>query len=154
MNLWIDIRRPELVELCKRVDLLVLNDEEARQLTGELNLVRAAKALHALGPRTVIIKKGEHGALLLQGEDVFSLPGLPLSSVADPTGAGDTFAGALMGFIARANDLSAPSLRKAVVYGSVLASFCVEGVSTSRIASVTPSEVHARFEHFKRLTSF
>jgi sugar/nucleoside kinase (ribokinase family) len=154
MNLWIDIRRPELIELCKRVDLLVLNDEEARQLTGELNLVRAAKALHALGPRTVIIKKGEHGALLLQGEDVFSLPGLPLSSVADPTGAGDTFAGALMGFIARSNDLSSPSLRKAVVYGSVLASFCVEGVSTSRIASVTPTEVHARFEHFKRLTSF
>lgn len=154
MNLWIDIRRPELCELCKRIDLLVLNDEEARQLTDETGLVRAARALHALGPKTVIIKKGEHGALLLQGEEIFSLPALPLSSVADPTGAGDTFAGALMGFIARANDLSSPNLRKAVVYGSVLASFCVEGVSTARIGAVTPAEVNARFEQFKRLTSF
>jgi sugar/nucleoside kinase (ribokinase family) len=154
MNLWIDIRRPELCELCKRIDLLVLNDEEARQLTGELGLVRAARALHALGPKTVIIKKGEHGALLLQGDEVFSLPALPLSSVADPTGAGDTFAGALMGFIARSGDLSSPSLRKAVVYGSVLASFCVEGVGTARIGAVTPAEVNARFEQFKRLTSF
>jgi sugar/nucleoside kinase (ribokinase family) len=154
MNLWIDIRRPELEQLCKRVDLLVLNDEEARQLTDCKNLVRAAHALHALGPKTVIIKKGEHGALLQQGNDVFSLPALPLSDVADPTGAGDTFAGALIGFLARSGDLSSVNLRRAVVYGSVLASFCVQGVSTQRIASVTPEDVRARYDEFKRLTSF
>ena len=154
MNLWIDIRRPELVELCKRLDVLVVNDEEARQLAGQSNLVRAARSLLALGPRTVIIKKGEHGALLLQGDDVFSLPALPLEGVTDPTGAGDTFAGALIGYLARANDLSTPALRRAMVYGSVLASFCVEGISTQRLASATPAEVKARFERFQRLTSF
>lgn len=154
MNLWIDIRHAELTELCGRVDLLVLNDEEARQLTDQSNLVYAARALLALGPKTVIIKKGEHGALLFQGEDVFSLPALPLPSVADPTGAGDTFAGALIGYLARSNDLSTPNLRKAVVYGSVLASFCVEGVSTARLTSATPHEVNERFEHFRKLTAF
>jgi sugar/nucleoside kinase (ribokinase family) len=154
MNLWIDIRRPELCELCKRVDLLVLNDEEARQLTDEKNLVIAARKLHDLGPKTVIIKKGEHGALLLQGKDVFGLPALPLDSVADPTGAGDTFAGALMGFLAKSGDISSANLRRAVVYGSVMASFCVQGVSTSRIASASPEEVLARFGEFQRLTSF
>jgi sugar/nucleoside kinase (ribokinase family) len=154
MNLWIDIRRAELCELCKRVDLLVLNDEEARQLTDEKNLVVAARALHALGPKTVIIKKGEHGALLLQGQDVFSLPALPLADVADPTGAGDTFAGALMGFLARSGDISSANLRRAVVYGSVLASFCVQGVSTSRIANATSEDVLARYNEFQRLTSF
>lgn len=154
MNLWIDIRRQELCELCKRVDLLVLNDEEARQLTGVKNLVLAARALHDLGPKTVIIKKGEHGALLLQGNDVFSLPALPLSDVADPTGAGDTFAGALMGFIAKSGDVSSANLRRAVVYGSVLASFCVQGVSTSKIAKASPSDVSTRYSEFQRLTSF
>lgn len=154
MNLWIDIRRAELCELCKRIDVLVLNDEEARQLTDEKNLVLAAKALHALGPKTVVIKKGEHGALLLQGPDVFSLPALPLADVADPTGAGDTFAGALVGFVARNGDISSANLRRAVVYGSVLASFCVQGVSTSRIAAATPAEVHSRYAEFQRLTSF
>jgi sugar/nucleoside kinase (ribokinase family) len=154
MNLWIDIRRTELCELCKRVDVLVLNDEEARQLTDQKNLVLAARALHALGPETVIIKKGEHGALLLQGGDTFSLPALPLSDVADPTGAGDTFAGALIGFVARSGDISSANLRRAVVYGSVLASFCVQGISTSRISSASPAEVTARFEEFRRLTAF
>jgi sugar/nucleoside kinase (ribokinase family) len=154
MNLWIDIRRPELVELCKRVDLLVLNDEEARQLSGHNNLVRAARELLALGPKTLIIKKGEHGALLFQGDDVFGLPALPLSSVADPTGAGDTFAGALIGYLARHNDLSSPTLRQAVVHGSVLASFCVEGISTERIASAEAHEIHARVERFRKLTAF
>ena len=154
MNLWIDIRRTELCELCKRIDVLVLNDEEARQLTDEKNLVLAAEALHALGPKTVIIKKGEHGALLLQGNDVFSLPALPLADVADPTGAGDTFAGALLGFVARSGDISSANLRRAVVYGSVLASFCVQGVSTSRISSATGEEVSARYSEFQRLTTF
>jgi sugar/nucleoside kinase (ribokinase family) len=154
MNLWIDIRHAELVQLCKRVDMLVLNDEEARQLTAQTNLVRAARALLALGPKTVIIKKGEHGASLFQGEEVFSLPALPLHGVVDPTGAGDSFAGALIGYLARSNDLSTPSVRKAVVYGSVLASFCVEGVSTQRLVSATPQDVNARYEQFRQLTAF
>jgi sugar/nucleoside kinase (ribokinase family) len=154
MNLWIDIRRAELCELCKRVDLLVLNDEEARQLTGKKNLVLAARALHDLGPKTVIIKKGEHGALLLQGDDVFSLPALPLSDVADPTGAGDTFAGALMGFVAKTGDISSANLRRAVVYGSVLASFCVQGISTSKVAHASAQDVTTRYSEFQRLTSF
>jgi sugar/nucleoside kinase (ribokinase family) len=154
MNLWIDIRQTELTALCKRVDMLVLNDEEARQLTGQGNIVHAARALRGLGPKTVIIKKGEHGALLFQNEDVFSLPALPLGAVQDPTGAGDTFAGAFIGFLARSNDLSTSNLRKAVVYGSVLASFCVEGIGSERLTAATPSEVNERYEHFRRLTAF
>jgi sugar/nucleoside kinase (ribokinase family) len=154
MNLWIDIRQVELKQLCGRIDLLVLNDEEAQQLTGVCNLVSAAHALLALGPKHVIIKKGEHGALLFQRDDVFAMPALPLPKVVDPTGAGDTFAGALIGYLARHNDLSTPSLRRALVYGSVLASFCVEGISIDRLASVTDADMHARFEHFRRLTSF
>jgi sugar/nucleoside kinase (ribokinase family) len=154
MNLWIDIRHAELQKLCGRIDMLVLNDEEARQLTDEKNLVLAAKQLHALGPKYVCIKKGEHGALLFQGDEVFALPALPLSRVVDPTGAGDTFAGALIGYLARSGDLSSPSLRRALVHGSVVASFCVEGVGTERLAGASPSEVHARVEHFRQLTAF
>jgi sugar/nucleoside kinase (ribokinase family) len=154
MNLWIDIRHAELIKLCSRIDMLVLNDEEARQLTDEKNMVRAARALRALGPKQVIIKKGEHGALLFQGDDVFALPALPLASVVDPTGAGDTFAGALIGCLARANDRAKPSVRRALVYGSVLASFCVEGISLQRLHEASPADVNARFEQFRKLTSF
>jgi len=154
MNLWIDIRHSELQKLCARIDMLVLNDEEARQLTDEKNLVLAAKALQALGPKHVCIKKGEHGALLFQGDEVFALPALPLSKVVDPTGAGDTFAGALIGYLARGGDLSSTSLRRALVHGSVLASFCVEGVGTERLAAASPSEIHGRVEGFRQLTSF
>jgi sugar/nucleoside kinase (ribokinase family) len=154
MNLWIDIRHAELVKLCARIDMLVLNDEEARQLTSEKNLVRAARALRQLGPKYVIIKKGEHGALLFHGNDMFALPALPLDNVVDPTGAGDTFAGALIGCLARANDLSGPSMRRAIVYGSVLASFCVEGISLQRLHEASPADVNGRFEQFRQLTSF
>jgi sugar/nucleoside kinase (ribokinase family) len=154
MNLWIDIRQPELKKLCGRIDMLVLNDEEARQLSGEQNLVFAARALAALGPKHVIIKKGEHGALLFQGDDVFAMPALPLSKVVDPTGAGDTFAGALIGYLARSNDLATPTLRKALVYGSVLASFCVEGISMERVVGVSAGDISARYEQFQRLTNF
>jgi sugar/nucleoside kinase (ribokinase family) len=154
MNLWIDIRQSELKKLCGRIDMLVLNDEEARQLSGEQNLVFAARALAALGPKHVIIKKGEHGALLFQGDDVFAMPALPLSKVVDPTGAGDTFAGALIGYLARSNDLATPTLRKAVVYGSVLASFCVEGISIERVVGVSAGDISARYEQFQRLTNF
>jgi len=154
MNLWIDIRHAELIKLCSRIDMLVLNDEEARQLTDQKNLVRAARALRELGPKYVIIKKGEHGALLFHGNDVFALPALPLENVVDPTGAGDTFAGALIGCLARANDVSGPSMRRAIVYGSVLASFCVEGISLQRLHEASPADVNARFEQFRKLTNF
>jgi sugar/nucleoside kinase (ribokinase family) len=154
MNLWIDIRQAELKALCGRVDMLVLNDEEARQLTDLKNVVAAAQALHALGPKHVIIKKGEHGALLFQPDGVFALPALPLSNVVDPTGAGDTFAGALIGQLARLDDLSSASLRRAVVYGSVVASFCVQGIGMDRLVSTPAKDVHERFEQFRRLTQF
>lgn len=154
MNLWIDIRHNELTTLCSRVDMLVLNDEEARQLTDKANLVHAAKALRALGPKQVVIKKGEHGALLFQNDDVFALPALPLSNVVDPTGAGDTFAGAFIGHLARTNDLSATNLRRSLAYGSVLASYCVEGIGMERVTKVTAAEVDARFEQLRRITSF
>jgi sugar/nucleoside kinase (ribokinase family) len=154
MNLWIDIRHAELTQLCARVNMLVLNDEEARQFTDKSNLVQAAHALRKLGPELVIIKKGEHGALLFEGNDVFALPGLPLSHVVDPTGAGDTFAGALIGWLARSPDLSSSNLRRAVLHGSVLASFCVEGVSVERLAATTTADISARVEQFRRLMSF
>ncbi|MEY4578211.1 MAG: hypothetical protein RL701_2914 [Pseudomonadota bacterium] len=154
MNLWIDIRHAELTKLCSRVNMLVVNDEEARQFTDKANLVQAAKALRALGPELVIIKKGEHGALLFQHDQVFALPALPLSSVVDPTGAGDTFAGALIGYLAKTDDLSGANLRRALVYGSVVASFCVEGVSVERLTSATPADVTGRFEQFRQLTNF
>jgi sugar/nucleoside kinase (ribokinase family) len=154
MNLWIDIRHSELTTLCSRVDMLVLNDEEARQLTDKANLVHAAKALRALGPKQVVIKKGEHGALLFQDDEVFALPALPLASVVDPTGAGDTFAGALIGYLARSNDLSANNVRRSLAYGSVLASFCVEGVGTERVSKIAIKDVDARYEQLRSLTSF
>jgi sugar/nucleoside kinase (ribokinase family) len=154
MNLWIDIRHGELTKLCSRIDMLVLNDEEARQLTDKANLVHAAQALRALGPKHVIIKKGEHGALLFQGDDVFALPALPLSSVVDPTGAGDTFAGAFIGHLAKSNDLSTANLRRSLAYGSVLASFCVEGVGMERLGKVAAADVNARFEQLRNITSF
>jgi len=134
--------------------MLVLNDEEARQLTGKANLVHAAKALRALGPKQVVIKKGEHGALLFQNDEVFGLPALPLANVVDPTGAGDTFAGALIGYLARANDLSSNSVRRSLAYGSVLASFCVEGVGMERVGKITTADVDARYEQLRSLTSF
>jgi len=154
MNLWIDIRHAELKQLCSRVDLLVLNDEEARQFTDHSNLVSAAKLLLSYGPKLVIIKKGEHGALLFHGDEVFALPALPLDQVVDPTGAGDTFAGALIGYLARTADLSPTNLRKALVYGSVVASFCVEGISIERLQSAGPNDVSARYEQFRQLTAF
>lgn len=155
MNLWIDIKQPELDELMPRVDVLVLNDEEARQYTGEHNLVAAGRALQKKGPETVIIKKGEHGAVLFQGqEELFSLPALPLNEVNDPTGAGDTFAGALLGYLARENDTSHAAMRKAIVYGSVVASFCVEGISTQRLNTASDEEIQARCDWMRRLVTF
>lgn len=155
MNLWIDIRQDALDDLLKRVDVLVLNDEEARQYTGEHNLVCAGKALQQKGPHTVIIKKGEHGAILFQDDqELFSVPALPLDEVNDPTGAGDTFAGALLGYLAKNDDISHEAMRRAIVYGTVVASYCVQGVSTERVAKMTNDEIDARYAWMNRMVSF
>lgn len=154
MNFWIGGERPALLKTLARVDLLVINDEEARELSGEHNLVRAARGLLRLGPRVVIVKKGEHGALLFEGEQVFSAPAYPTTEVVDPTGAGDTFAGGLIGYIAGRGDASHETLRRAVIFGSAMASFCVEGVSTTRLQDVTRPEIDARIARFKGLVHF
>ena len=154
MNLWIDTRRTELLRLLTRTDLLVFNDEEARQLTGENNLVKAAEAARGLGPQYVIIKKGEHGALLFGDDGIFCLPAWPLAEVKDPTGAGDTFAGAFLGHVASSDRISTKVLRRAVVYGSTMASFCVQGVGVEALAAVTEKQIRDRIREFRELTAF
>jgi sugar/nucleoside kinase (ribokinase family) len=154
MNFWIEGSRPELEKTLARVAGLVINDDEARQLTGESNLVRAADAIRALGPTTVIVKRGEHGALLFDEAGVFAAPAFPLREVQDPTGAGDSFAGGMMGALASGGSLSPDAMRRAVIYGSVLASFCVERFSLDRFRTLTREEIDARFEQFRRLTRF
>ena len=154
MNFWMDCALPELHEVMKRVDVITINDEEARQLSGEYSLVRAAAKIHQMGPKYVVIKKGEHGALLFQGKDVFFAPALPLEEVFDPTGAGDTFAGGLSGFIAQSENISFENLKNAIIHGSNLASFCVEKFGTERMESLEKEEVHSRLQQFKALTQF
>jgi sugar/nucleoside kinase (ribokinase family) len=146
MNLWIEMTRPELLALLRRVDAVVLNDEEARMLTGERNLIRAAGAVLGLGPRYVILKKGEHGAFLMGGDVHFSLPAYPVEEVVDPTGAGDSFAGGFMGFIASRGDVSPATLRKAMLYGTVTASYCVQGFSVEALEERSRSELDARYD--------
>ncbi|MEN9326977.1 MAG: hypothetical protein RI943_1417, partial [Bacteroidota bacterium] len=130
MNFWMDCALPELLEVMKRIDVITINDEEARQLSGEYSLVKAAAKIHTMGPKYVVIKKGEHGALLFHNEEVFFAPALPLEEVFDPTGAGDTFAGGFTGFIAQSENVSFDNMKNAVIYGSNLASFCVEKFGT------------------------
>jgi sugar/nucleoside kinase (ribokinase family) len=154
MNFWIGGKRAELIKTLGRVDVLVLNDEEARELSGEHNLVNAAQGLMKLGPRVIVIKKGEHGALLFDGTRIFSAPAYPTLSVVDPTGAGDTFAGGLIGYLAQQDSVDHDALRRAVIYGSALASFTVEGVSTSRLVSVTRADLEARYAQFRGLVHF
>jgi sugar/nucleoside kinase (ribokinase family) len=154
MNFWIRGELPALKKTLGRVDLLVLNDEEARELSGEHNLVRAARALMRLGPRRVIVKKGEHGALLFEGDRVFSAPAYPTTDVMDPTGAGDTFAGGLIGYIAGRGDTRHETLRSAVIFGSALASFCVEGVGTTRLQSLTRGQIARRVGVFQKIVRF
>jgi sugar/nucleoside kinase (ribokinase family) len=148
MNLWIDIARPALERLLKRVDVLIINEEEARQLTGRHHLVEVQRALLELGPTTVIVKQGEYGAWLFQPGIAFHAPAFPLESVVDPTGAGDSFAGGFLGYLARENDITLPTLRRAVVVGSALASYCVEGIGPSRLVEVTMADVDARVAAF------
>ncbi|HVD04525.1 MAG TPA: PfkB family carbohydrate kinase [Gemmatimonadaceae bacterium] len=154
MNFWIESRRSDLAELLNHVDLITLNDGEARQLTDEFNLVRAARWILARGPRHVIIKKGEHGAFMFTRDSIFFAPAYPLESVFDPTGAGDAFAGGFMGYLARSGDLSEASLRRAMIYGSALGSFAVEKFSVQRLLELTPADVRARVAEFQRLVAF
>jgi sugar/nucleoside kinase (ribokinase family) len=154
MNFWIESRRPDLVELIKHVDLITLNDGEARQLTDCTNLVKAARWIMERGPSMVIIKKGEHGAFLFKERSIFFAPAYPLEDVFDPTGAGDSFAGGFMGYVARTNDLSDENLRRAVVYGSAMGSFAVERFSVQRLLEITSADIAGRVADFRRLVAF
>jgi len=154
MNFWMDIALPELTSLLKRVDVLTINDEEARQLSGEYSLVKAAQKILAMGPKYLIIKKGEHGALLFNKEQVFFAPALPLEDVFDPTGAGDSFAGGFIGYIASTKDISFDNLKRAVIFGSAMASFSVEKFGTERIQNLKSKEVDERVKQFIDLVQF
>jgi len=154
MNFWIESRRPDLVELIRHVDLITLNDGEARQLTDCTNLVKAARWIMQRGPKMVIIKKGEHGAFLFKDKSIFFAPAYPLEDVFDPTGAGDSFAGGFMGYVARTGDLSDENLRRAVVYGSAMGSFAVERFSVERLLEITASDIASRVADFRRLVAF
>ena len=154
MDFWIDGSRGDLERVVSKVDLLFLDEGEARSLSGEFNLVRAAKNIQQKGPRTVVIKRGEHGVLMVDREDVFSAPAYPLESVVDPTGAGDSFAGGFMGTIAATGDTSNQGLRRAAVIGSVMGSFTVEDFSTEKLESLTLSDIQRRFKQIQSLTYF
>ncbi|MBO0932495.1 PfkB family carbohydrate kinase [Fibrella aquatilis] len=154
MNLWIEIANADLKALLRDVDVLVLNDEEARQLTGDYALVRAAATIKAMGPKTVIIKKGEHGALLFHEDRIFAAPALPLEEVFDPTGAGDTFAGGFIGHLAKTDDISFDNMKRAVIYGSAMASFCVEKFGAERILNLSKEEIQNRVNEFVKLSAF
>ena len=154
MNFWMDIALDELKKTMALVDILIINDEEARQLSGVYSLVKAAKVIRAMGPQIVIIKKGEHGALLFHEENMFFAPALPLEDVFDPTGAGDTFAGGFMGYIAATDDFSFENMKRAIIAGSALASFCVEKFGTQRLLELTKVELNARVKQFVTLGNF
>jgi sugar/nucleoside kinase (ribokinase family) len=154
MNFWMDIALDDLKAVLKKVDVLTINDEEARQLSGEYSLVKAARVIRAMGPNTLIIKKGEHGALLFGGNDeIFFCPALPLEDVFDPTGAGDTFAGGFVGYLASVGRTDFEAMKMAIVYGSAMASFCVEQFGTTKLASITREELNGRLAQFKALMS-
>lgn len=154
MNFWMDIAMDELLETLKLVDVLVVNDSEARQLSEEFSLVKAAHKIHAMGPKYVVIKKGEHGALLFHDGKVFSAPALPLEEVFDPTGAGDCFAGGFVGHLAKTDDISFENMKKAVIIGSAMASFCVEKFGTERLKEITHEDILKRVKQFEELTNF
>ena len=154
MNFWMDIALEDLKETMSLVDVISLNDEEARQLTKEYSLVKAAKKIMTMGPKVVVVKKGEHGALLFNKDQVFFAPALPLEEVFDPTGAGDTFAGGFVGYLASTDDISFSNMKRAVIYGSALASFCVEKFGPERLISLKQSELDARLQQFIELVQF
>lgn len=154
MNLWIDIALDDLKDIILKVDCVTINDEEARMLTGEYSLRKAARKVMEMGPSTLIIKKGEHGALLFKEDRIFFCPALPLEDVFDPTGAGDTFAGGFIGYLAKTDDLSFENMKRAIIYGSAMASFCVEKFGTERILNLTETEIDNRVMEFVQLASF
>lgn len=154
MNFWMNIALDDLLKVLKHIDVLTINDEEARQLSGEHSLVKAAHVIHEMGPRFLVIKKGEHGALLFHRGLNFYAPALPLAEVVDPTGAGDTFAGGFMGWLAQTDDTSFENLKRAVVYGSAMASFCVEKFSIERLKGLTPAMISNRVQQFADLVHF
>lgn len=154
MNFWMDIALDDLKDTIKLIDLLIINDEEARQLSGEYSLVKASKVIRDMGPEFLIIKKGEHGALLFHEDKMFFAPALPLEEVFDPTGAGDTFAGGFMGYIASTGDVSFDNMKRAIINGSALASFCVEEFGTERLLNITGEDLEERIEEFVKLANF
>jgi sugar/nucleoside kinase (ribokinase family) len=154
MNFWMDIAMDSLKEVLKKVDVLCINDEEARQLSGDYSLRKAAKTIIEMGPKTLIIKKGEHGALLFKGEKIFYCPALPLEDVYDPTGAGDTFVGGFIGYLANTDDLTFDNMKTAMVYGSAMASFTVEKFGTERLLTLTQEEIRDRVQEFATLAQF
>jgi sugar/nucleoside kinase (ribokinase family) len=154
MNFWMEVALDDLKATLKMVDVLTINDEEARQLSGEYSLVKAASKIQEMGPKYLIIKKGENGALLFHGKEVFFAPALPLEEVFDPTGAGDTFAGGFIGYIAKTNDISFENMKNAIIYGSAMASFCVEKFGTERLMNLTETEMSERINAFKKLVRF
>jgi|TARA_B110000263_G_C15202502_1_gene461282 sugar/nucleoside kinase (ribokinase family) len=154
MNFWMDNCLEDLMEALKNVDVLAINDEEARQLSNEESLVKAAKAIKKMGPKYLIIKKGEHGALLFGEEKIFFAPALPLESVFDPTGAGDSFAGGFIGYLSKTNDTSFENMKSAVIHGSVMASFCVEKFGTKKLTEITQKDVLERVQEFVELSKF
>ena len=154
MNFWMEIALDDLKEVLTMIDVLLVNDSEARQLSGEHSLVKAAKAIQAMGPKYLIIKKGEHGALLFHDDQVFYAPALPLEDVFDPTGAGDTFAGGFIGHLARTKDISFENMKTAIIVGSAMASFCVEKFGTERIREVSKEDIESRLQLFQQLVSF
>ncbi|HNP66507.1 MAG TPA: PfkB family carbohydrate kinase [Aequorivita sp.] len=154
MNFWMDSALEDLMQVIAKVDVITINDEEARQLSGEYSLVKAAAKIMEMGPKYVVIKKGEHGALLFGNDDVFFAPALPLEEVFDPTGAGDTFAGGFTGYLAKTGDYSYDNMKNAIINGSALASFCVEKFGPERLLQLSNGEVHQRLQQFKSLTQF
>lgn len=154
MNFWMDVALDDLLETLKMVDVLTINDAEARQLSGEYSLVKAASKILQMGPEYLIIKKGEHGALLFHQDKVFSAPALPLAEVFDPTGAGDTFAGGFIGYLAKVGTINFNNMKNAIIYGSALASFCVEKFGTEKIKNLTEQDVAGRIREFVNLSSF
>lgn len=154
MNFWMDIQMPELKEVLKRVDVLFVNDEEARQLTGQHSIVKAAKLILDMGPKYLVIKKGEHGALLFHGSEVFFAPALPLEDVFDPTGAGDTFAGGFMGHLAATQDVSFDNMKRAVIFGTAMASYCVEQFGPNRTKTLTHNDIEERVQDLIDLVQF
>ena len=154
MNFWMDIALDDLKKVISKVDVITINDEEARQLSGAYSLVNASKIIMEMGPKYVVIKKGEHGALIFHEDEMFFAPAMPLAEVFDPTGAGDTFAGGFTGYLAKTGDYSFESMKRAIIYGSCMASFCVEKFGTQRMEHLTKKEIDSRLQEFKSLTQY